>query len=114
MPSTISRLKSTDSLAQWADKVNNLIASVEGFLSTGGSFTSVSPSSADLLVYDSGWKNKTLIGEILIDTSYSNATQFKYKIDPSAITNRTASTSPDVSNDYLLIYDSGSSTLKTA
>jgi len=112
MASTISRLKNTDSLAQWADKVNSLIGTVEGFLQTGGAFTSSSPSSADLLVYDAGWKNKTLIGEILIDTTYSNATQFKYKIDPTAITNRTASTSPDVSNDYLLIYDSGSSTLK--
>ena len=68
MASTISKLKNTDSLAQWADKVNSLIGTIEGFLQTGGAFTSSSPSSADLLVYDAGWKNKTLIGEILIDT----------------------------------------------
>jgi len=112
MASTISRLKNTDSLGQWSDKVNSLIGSVEGFISSGGSFSSASPSSSDLIVYDSGWKNKTIIGEVVIDTSYSNATQFKYKVDPTVISNRTAITSVDSSNDYLLIWDATDSALK--
>ena len=63
-------------------------------------------------MYDSGWKNKTIIGEVVIDTSYSNATQFKYKVDPTVISNRTAITSVDSSNDYLLIWDATDSALK--
>lgn len=112
MPSTISRLKSTDSLGQWADKVNLLIGSVENFLSSGGAFTSSNPTTSDQLVYDTGWKNKTLIGEVVIDTSYSNATQFKYKVDPTFVSNRTPITSVDSASDYLLIWDATDSTLK--
>jgi len=113
MPSTISRLKNTDSLGQWADKINALIGSLESFLATGGTFTSsASVTSSDLLVYDAGWKNKTLIGEIVIDTTFSSASQFKYKIEPTAISNRTAITSVEANADYLLIWDATDSALK--
>jgi hypothetical protein len=105
MSTTVSRLKSTDSLSQWGEKVNSLISSVEAFIQTGGAFTSTLPTISDFIVYDGSWQNKSLIGEILIDTAYSDPNSFRFKIDPSTITNKSPITAVDADNDFILIYD---------
>ena len=113
MANSVSRLKNTDSLAQWSEKINKLMDSVDGFVTSGGSFSSTGPGITDLLVYDAGWKNKTLIaGDVIFDGSYSNATQFKFKLDPIAISSKTEITSVDSANDFLLIWDATDSALK--
>jgi hypothetical protein len=113
MANAVSRLKNTDSLAQWSEKINNLMDSVDVFVSTVGAFASNDPDPADLLVYDTGWKNKRLIaGDVVFDGSYSNDTQFKFKLDPIAVSSKTEITSVDTANDFLLIWDATDSALK--
>lgn len=113
MANSVSRLKNTDSLAQWSEKINYLMDSVDDFVTNTGSFTSTGPTNNDLVIYDGSWKNKTLIaGDMIFDGSYSNATQFKFKLDPLAISSKTEITVVDTANDFLLIWDATDSALK--
>jgi hypothetical protein len=105
------RIKSTDSAAALAVKVNSLMDSVDLLASAGGTFISSTPGTSDLLVFDSGWKNKTLTaGDVVFGSSTSNT--FGLVISPTAFTSKSESTAPNFASDYLLIYDSGSNTVK--
>lgn len=112
MSNSISRLKNTDSLSQWAEKINAVINTLELFAATSGTFTSNLPTISDLIVYDGSWQNKTLIGDIVIDTTFSSVSEVKFRVNPTLITDRTAYTNPDSVNDYLLIYDNAAGVLK--
>lgn len=110
---SLSRIKSTDSLAQWATKVNQIATSVETFIQTSGSFTSSDPQQTDLIVYNgTAWVNRALIGPITIDTTAGGATGvLKLKLEDTFISDRTELTSIDTSNDYLLVYDNSESSV---
>lgn len=115
MANTVSRLKSTDSLAQWADKVNTLMDSVDSFTQTSGSITTTSPATKDLAVYNSGWKNYALTGDITLNLSGSTLTT---KIEDTFISGKTDLGAGVASaSDYILIFDasevSGSRIKKT-
>lgn len=103
MANSVSRLKSTDSLAQWADKLNLLMDSVDSFTQTSGSITTTSPATKDLAVYNSGWKNYALTGDLTLNLSGSTLTT---KIEDTFISGRTDLGAGVASaSDYILIFD---------
>lgn len=116
MPSTISRIKDTDSLPQWAQKINGLITVLESFLGVSGSISINSGSTAEskqLCLFDTTWSNYTSIGDIIISSITSSSTPTAtFTLQNSAITGKPELTSIDSAADYLLIYDGNASLLK--
>ena len=112
MATTVSRLKNTDSLVQWADKVNDLISTLETFLTNSGSFASVSPTSSHIVVYNgSSWINYTTADGDMQWGVYAGATGFYAKA--RLISGATSiGGSVDKSNDYLLLYDASEGQLR--
>lgn len=108
MPSLkLIRLTAQDNLATWAEKTNSIINVLENFITTSGSIISNNPANSHLVVWDqtnTQFTNKELIGPIVIDTSYSNTTSFKFKPTNQLITDLTENTTA-TGNDYVLIYD---------
>ena len=109
MPSTISRLKSTDSLSQWASKTNQLIDSVEGFLSSSGSISSGYSTNYIAAYSGSSWNGYLSGGDL---TALISGASINFTITPAAITSKSAITTVDTANDYLLIYQNSSTLVK--
>lgn len=111
------RLGAQDNLSIWAEKTNSIINVVEDFILNSGSIiTRQTPANTHMIVWDSTnseFNNKTLIGPIIIDTTYSSTTQFKFKPQNELITDLTEK-SVATGNDYVMIYDSVGLTLKKA
>lgn len=109
------RLGAKDNLSTWAEKTNSIINVVEDFLQNSGSIiTQGSPTTSQMIVWDaadSKYTNKTLTGPITI-ASYDTTT-FQFGAQPSFITELTEK-AVATGSDYVMIYDSASSTLKKA
>ena len=104
MPSTISRLKNTDSLGQWASKVNQLIDTVEGFLTTSGSITSGNTLNYVAAYSGSTWAGYSVAGDLTATISGSN---LSFSLSATAFTGRSAvvgATGFSPSSDLILIY----------
>lgn len=111
---SVNKLQNTDSLSQWATKINDLVDDVADVKSSGGLFvTGATYSPGDLITYDdfdNRWETKELIGLITFDPSYgATGPQIKYNINPSALTEIVG---PD-SGDLLLAYDASGATMVT-
>ncbi len=111
------RLAAQDNLATWAEKTNSIINVVEDFILNSGSIVvRQAQANNQLIVWDntnSEFNNKTLIGPVVIDTSYSAANDFKLKLNNEVITGLTEKVAA-AGNDYVMIYDSTAGTLKKA
>ena len=108
MPST-SRLKSSDSLAQWAQKTNQLADQVDTISATSGSIGGTGYTSGQIAAYGTSWINYTVGKDI---SSASNGGTIEFSLTAAAFTNKTAITSVDAANDYLLIYQNSSGLVK--
>ena len=108
MPST-SRLKSSDSLAQWAQKTNQLADQVDVISSTSGSIGGSGYTSGQIAAYGTSWINYTPGADLSSAISGGN---INFTLTPAAFTNKTAITSVDAANDYLLIYQNSSGLVK--
>ena len=108
MPST-SRLKSSDSLAQWAQKTNQLADQVDVISSTSGSIGGSGYTSGQIAAYGTSWINYTPGADLSSAISGGN---INFTITPAAFTNKTAITSVDTAADYLLIYQNSSGLVK--
>ena len=108
MPST-SRLKSSDSLAQWAQKTNQLADQVDVISATSGSIGGSGYTSGQIAAYGTSWINYTPGADLSSAISGGN---INFTITPAAFTNKSAITSVDAANDYLLIYQNSSGLVK--
>ena len=109
MPST-SRLKSSDSLAQWAQKTNQLADQVDVISSTSGSIGGSGYTSGQIAAYGTSWINYTPGADLSSAISGGN---INFTITPAAFTNKSEITAPVIAaNDYLLIYESSSTSVK--
>jgi hypothetical protein len=108
MPST-SRLKSSDSLAQWAQKTNQLADQVDVISATSGSIGGSGYTSGQIAAYGTSWINYTPGADLSSAISGGN---INFTITPAAFTNKTAITSVDTAADYLLIYQNSSGLVK--
>ena len=108
MPST-SRLKSSDSLAQWAQKTNQLADQVDVISSTSGSIGGSGYTSGQIAAYGTSWINYTPGADLSSAISGGN---INFTLTPAAFTNKTAITSVDTANDFLLIYQNSSGLVK--
>ena len=108
MPST-SRLKSSDSLAQWAQKTNQLADQVDVISSTSGSIGGTGYTSGQIAAYGTSWINYTPGADLSSAISGGN---INFTLTPAAFTNKSAITSVDAANDYLLIYQNSSGLVK--
>lgn len=108
MPST-SRLKSSDSLAQWAQKTNQLVDRVDVISSTSGSIGGTGYTSGQIAAYGTSWINYTPGADLSSAISGGN---INFTLTPAAFTNKTAITSVDAANDFLLIYQNSSGLVK--
>ena len=108
MPST-SRLKSSDSLAQWAQKTNQLADQVDVISSTSGSIGGSGYTSGQIAAYGTSWINYTPGADLSSAISGGN---INFTLTPAAFTNKTAITSVDAANDFLLIYQNSSGLVK--
>ena len=108
MPST-SRLKSSDSLAQWAQKTNQLADQVDTISATSGSIGGAGYTSGQIAAYGTSWINYTPGADLSSAISGGN---INFTLTPAAFTNKTAITSVDAANDYLLIYQNSSGLVK--
>jgi hypothetical protein len=109
MPST-SRLKSSDSLAQWAQKTNQLADQVDVISSTSGSIGGSGYTSGQIAAYGTSWINYTPGADLSSAISGGN---INFTITPAAFTNKSEITAPVIAaNDYLLIYEASSTSVK--
>jgi hypothetical protein len=109
MPST-SRLKSSDSLAQWAQKTNQLADQVDVISSTSGSIGGTGYTSGQIAAYGTSWINYTVGKDI---SSAINGGTIEFSLTPAAFTNKSEITAPVIAaNDYLLIYEASSTSVK--
>ena len=108
MPST-SRLKSSDSLAQWAQKTNQLADQVDVISSTSGSIGGSGYTSGQIAAYGTSWINYTPGADLSSAISGGN---INFTLTPAAFTNKSAITSVDAANDFLLIYQTSSGLVK--
>jgi hypothetical protein len=109
MPST-SRLKSSDSLAQWAQKTNQLADQVDVISATSGSIGGSGYTSGQIAAYGTSWINYTVGKDI---SSAINGGTIEFSITPAAFTNKSEITAPVIAaNDYLLIYEASSTSVK--
>ena len=108
MPST-SRLKSSDSLAQWAQKTNQLADRVDTISATSGSIGGTGYTSGQIAAYGTSWINYTPGADLSSAISGGN---INFTLTPAAFTNKTAITSVDAANDFLLIYQNSSGLVK--
>ena len=108
MPST-SRLKSSDSLAQWAQKTNQLADQVDVISSTSGSIGGSGYTSGQIAAYGTSWINYTVGKDI---SSAINGGTIEFSLTAAAFTNKSAITSVDTAADYLLIYQNSSGLVK--
>ena len=108
MPST-SRLKSSDSLAQWAQKTNQLADQVDVISSTSGSIGGSGYTSGQIAAYGTSWINYTPGADLSSAISGGN---INFTLTPAAFTNKSAITSVDAANDFLLIYQNSSGLVK--
>ena len=104
MPSTISRLKSTDSLGQWASKTNQIIDTVEGFLSTSGSITSGNTLNYIATYSGSTWVGYPASGDVSAAISGGNLV---FTLTTAAFTGKTVTSSITPASDLILIYSGG-------
>ena len=104
MPSTISRLKSTDSLGQWASKTNQIIDTVEGFLSTAGSITSGNSLNYIATYSGSTWVGYPASGDVSAAISSGNLV---FTLTTAAFTGKTVTSSITPASDLILIYSGG-------
>ena len=109
MPST-SRLKSSDSLAQWAQKTNQLADQVDVISATSGSIGGSGYTSGQIAAYGTSWINYTPGADLSSAISGGN---INFTITPAAFTNKSEITAPVIAaNDYLLIYEASSTSVK--
>ena len=110
---SVNKLQNTDSLSQWATKINDLVDEVADVKDSGLFVPGATYSPGDLITYDNldnRWETKELIGLITFDPSYgATGPQIKYNINPSALTEIVG---PD-SGDLLLAYDASGATMVT-
>ena len=111
MSSTISRLKSTDSLSQWAQKINSIVDTVEGFLTTSGSILSGNTVNYIAAYSGSAWVGYPVAGD-LTESIFSS--QLSFVLSNSAITGKSAvvgATGFSPTADYLLLWNAGTNSL---
>ena len=109
MPST-SRLKSSDSLAQWAQKTNQLADQVDVISATSGSIGGSGYTSGQIAAYGTSWINYTPGADLSSAISGGN---INFTITAAAFTNKNAIIVPVApSSDYLLIYEASSTSVK--
>jgi hypothetical protein len=104
MPSTISRLKPTDSLGQWASKTNQIIDTVEGFLSSSGSITSGNTTNNIAAYSGSAWIGYPASGDA---TAAISAGNLVFTLTTAAFTGKTVTSSITPASDLILIYSGG-------
>ena len=109
MANTTSRLLNTDSLVQWSQKVNQLADRVDALSSASGSITGTF-STNKITVYDgANWSPFTVANDLSLSLSSPNA---NFTLTATAITGKTAVTSTDFDNDYILIYNASAGALR--
>ncbi|MCX8008243.1 MAG: hypothetical protein N3A54_00910 [Patescibacteria group bacterium] len=111
------KLNHKDTLSTWAEKTNAIINLIEDFLQSSGSIIMrQTAANNQLIVWDTTnaeFNNKTLIGPIVIDTSYSNHNSFKFKPQGELISDLQEKTGVSV-NDFVLLYSVSDTALRKA
>jgi hypothetical protein len=108
MANTSSRLLNTDSLVQWAEKLNQTMDRVDSIVSSSGSITGT-PSTNNITVYDGNWTPYSVAGDVSITSLTTTA---NFSLSTTSITGKTEATSTNTENDYLLIYNSSAGALR--
>jgi len=118
MSSILSRIRATDSLPQWAEKINLSFDFIENYAQSSGNIVnSITPANTQLIVWNttiSSWSNATLIGPITIDPTSFSSNQFSFKINPPLISNLNELSENDLDrdNDFFMVLDASASEIK--
>ena len=102
MANTTSRLLNTDSLVQWAQKLNQLADQVDAISSASGSITGTFAANNITAYNGSSWLPYAVSNDLSLSLSSPNA---NFTLTAAAITGKTEVTSTDFDNDYILIYN---------
>ena len=109
MANTTSRLLNTDSLVQWAQKFNQLADQVDAISSASGSITGTFAANNITVYNGSTWSPYAVSNDLSLSLSSPNA---NFTLTATAITGKTAVTSTDFDNDYILIYNASAGALR--
>ena len=109
MANTTSRLLNTDSLVQWAQKLNQLADQVDAISSASGSITGTFAANNITVYNGSSWLPYAVSNDLSLSLSSPNA---NFTLTATAITGKTAVTSTDFDNDYILIYNASAGALR--